>query len=101
LPKYDQRTDTLSASKFVLAEASPIVQSVVRKLALLRIVRLYETDGVVECNNFTVINFILIHFGPLKEDSLVKILLAIQVLSSVLAFGIRFFMAGLVYETVH
>jgi len=102
LPKYDPTTDTVQASRFVLAEASPLAQTIIRKLAFLRIVRLYEArDGVVECNNLTLINFVLIHCGPLREETLVKLLLLIQALFTLLAFAIRFFMAGLVYDTVH
>jgi len=101
LPKYDPATNTVQASRFPLSEASPLIQTVIRKLAILRIVRLYEhKDGTVECNNLTLINFVLIHTGPLREDSLVKLLLGLQAVCTVLAFGIRFFMAGLVYDVV-
>jgi hypothetical protein len=45
----------------------------------LKIVKWQEDEGVITCNNLTILNFILILIGPLKESSLTKILLIIQV----------------------
>lgn len=52
-------------------------------------------------NNMTLINLCLKLFGPMHERTLTMLLLAIQVVNTVAAFGIRFFLAGLVYEHVH
>ena len=72
-------------------------------------------------NNLTLINFVLFIFGPLREDRLTlvsygvavfaryclltslfvgQVLLAIQVLCSIVAFVIRFQLAGLLYSVV-
>lgn len=39
-----------------------------------------DEKGIVTCNNLTLINFILINTGPLKEPTLTTILLIIQVI---------------------
>lgn len=38
-----------------------------------------DSEGVVTCNNLTIINFVLITLGPLREPILTTILLIIQV----------------------
>lgn len=49
-------------------------------LKTFKLVKLQEDrKGVVTCNNLTLINFILINTGPLKESTLTTILLIIQV----------------------
>ena len=46
----------------------------------LNIIEWQEDDhGIVTCNNFTLINFVLIKAGPMKEPTLTLILLLIQV----------------------
>lgn len=54
-----------------------LITWVFRKLGLVK----WQEDkkGVVTCNNFTLINFVLIKVGPLKESTLTVILLLIQV----------------------
>lgn len=49
-------------------------------LKTFKLIKLQEDrKGVVTCNNLTLINFILINTGPLKESTLTTILLIIQV----------------------
>ena len=38
-----------------------------------------DREGTVTCNNLTIINFVLILFGPMREPTLTTILLIIQV----------------------
>lgn len=38
-----------------------------------------DGKGIITCNNLTLINFILINTGPLKEPTVTTILLIIQV----------------------
>jgi len=58
------------------------------------------TVDMVECNNLTIINFILRLTGPMHEQSLTLSILAIQVLSSVLAFMVRYPLAYLLFGEV-
>lgn len=52
-------------------------------MGLLRLFKLVkwqeDKDGVVICNNLTLINFVLITFGSRKESNLTAILLIFQV----------------------
>lgn len=46
----------------------------------LNIIKWEEDDkGIITCNNFTLINFVLIKIGPMRESTLTLILLLIQV----------------------
>lgn len=38
-----------------------------------------DRKGTITCNNLTLINFILINLGPLREPTLTSILITIQV----------------------
>ena len=58
------------------------------------------TVDMVECNNLTLINFILRLTGPMHEQTLTVAILVIQVLSSVLAFMVRYPLAYLMYGKV-
>ena len=47
---------------------------------IFKIVQWQEDDkGIVTCNNLTLINFVLILFGSMREPTLTKIMLSIQV----------------------
>lgn len=46
----------------------------------LNIIKWQEDDkGIITCNNLTLINYVLIRTGPMKEPTLTLILLLIQV----------------------
>ncbi|MGH0182224.1 UNVERIFIED_CONTAM: hypothetical protein FKN15_008920 [Acipenser sinensis] len=58
-----------------------------------------EEDGeFMECNNLTLINFVLKLIGPTHERTLTVIMLLIQVLGSAVAFGIRYHLVRLFYD---
>jgi len=48
-------------------------------------------------NNLTLLNLFLIKFGPRSEKNLACMMMIIQILSSVLAFFIRYKLVDLVY----
>jgi UDP-N-acetylglucosamine--dolichyl-phosphate N-acetylglucosaminephosphotransferase len=50
------------------------------------------------CTNLTILNLLLNFTGPIKEDTLTKLFIMVQLAGSVLAFGIRYGMAGFFYE---
>jgi len=57
------------------------------------------SNGVVlEATNLTILNFLLLRLGPMNEKKLVQVLMCTQVAGSVLAFTIRYGLAGLVYD---
>ncbi|CAG0918472.1 unnamed protein product [Notodromas monacha] len=58
-----------------------------------------DGNGLVRCNNLTLINLYLKIFGSTSEHNLVTGLLIFQGLSSLVAFVIRYPLAGLFYDT--
>ena len=50
------------------------------------------------CTNLTILNFLLNFTGPIKEDTLTKLVIIVQLAGSVLAFAIRYGLAGFFYE---
>lgn len=101
LPKYNKKTDKLQISTIVfnkkdIGSLGKFIAWIFRKL---NIIKWQEDDhGTVTCNNFTLINFVLIKTGPIKEPTLTLILLLIQIVSSSLAFLIRYPLASIFYE---
>lgn len=59
-----------------------------------------EAEIWVECNNLTLINFVLWICGPMHEQTLTIALLMFQVFCSVLAFFIRYPLAYLFYGEI-
>lgn len=93
LPKYNKKTDKLDISTTIfnkkdIGSVGKFIAWIFRKL---NIIKWQEDDqGIVTCNNLTLINFVLINTGPINEPTLTLILLLIQVVSSSLAFLIRY-----------
>ncbi|KAK6045573.1 glycosyltransferase, group 4 family [Cooperia oncophora] len=83
LPKYDGATDTVDMKRC----------SIQRK-------RL-EVAGWQEINNLTILNLVLKFTGPLHEQTLTNVLLSIQVICSVFAFFVRFYLASFLYDVVY
>lgn len=55
------------------------------------------SGSIISATNLTILNFILVWFGPLHEQTLCLALGAVQVAGSALAFGIRYGVGSLVY----
>lgn len=73
-------------------------------MAALRLTKLDRTrpesgrpGHIVSCTNLTIPNLILIHLGPLKEQTVVLLVCGLQVLGSVFAFSIRYGVGAWVY----
>jgi UDP-N-acetylglucosamine--dolichyl-phosphate N-acetylglucosaminephosphotransferase len=103
VPRFDPDTNLLHPSKAKFSEKPA------SKLATL-ILRLFSTFGlthltidpasgrILEATNLTILNFLLVRFGPMTEKRLVQVLMATQVAGSVVAFVVRYGLAGLVYD---
>lgn len=60
-----------------------------------------ESNGeeyILSCNNFTLINLVLIYFKPLKESILCLSILLIQIIFSLIAFFVRYYLARIIYN---
>ncbi|OCF36284.1 UDP-N-acetylglucosamine-dolichyl-phosphate N-acetylglucosaminephosphotransferase [Kwoniella heveanensis BCC8398] len=116
LPSFDEATGLLNPSRVIFEKRPPKRTAIVLEiLSFLRLVRLERSDldapsvsaasspevedskasgakkqHIKSSTNLTIINFLLVHFGPTREDKLCALVGAVQVLCSVLAFGIRY-----------
>lgn len=101
LPKYDPKTDLLNNSKttFKIAELNALGKLFYYLFKSLRLIQVQELeDGFVSCNNFTLINFAILIFGPTHERNLNRILIGFQVLCTIFAFAIRYPLAQYFYD---
>jgi UDP-N-acetylglucosamine--dolichyl-phosphate N-acetylglucosaminephosphotransferase len=53
----------------------------------------------LECNNLTLINVILMTFGPMKESNLALMIGLVQILGSLIGFIIRYGLVHIVYDS--
>ncbi|CAG9763011.1 unnamed protein product [Ceutorhynchus assimilis] len=100
LPKFNSRENCmeLSTTTFRYSELNVLGKLVLGVFRLFKLVHWQEKQGVVVTNNFTLINLTLLYCGPMHEAKLTSILLAIQVLSTGLAFLIRYPFASVFYD---
>ncbi|XP_071055787.1 UDP-N-acetylglucosamine--dolichyl-phosphate N-acetylglucosaminephosphotransferase [Onthophagus taurus] len=100
LPKFNSRTDKLeiSTTAFRYSDLNILGKIVVKTFKTLKLINWQEKDGYVVTNNFTLINFILLLFGPLHEEKLAKILIGIQIACSGIGFLIRYPLAHFFYD---
>ena len=113
LPKYDKETDTVTFSLtcFEKQKLSTVGRLCLTVLSVTRLASIKQVDvkidndsdntvEMVECNNLTLINFVLRLTGPMKENHLTSLLLLLQVIASLVAFTIRYPLAFLLYGEV-
>lgn len=87
-----------STVQFSANEIGPIGHFILKAFSKLSIAKVrFEGKNIVS-NNLTLINFLLIKFGPLHESHLTIALLCVQVVCSGLAFIIRYPLASLFYD---
>ena len=53
---------------------------------------------ITSTTNLTILNVLLVLFGPMTEDKLVQLVITVQLFGTSLAFVIRYGLAGLVYD---
>lgn len=101
MPKYNPETNLLEVSKtvFKLNDLSFLGKFFVKLFRFFKIIKWEESaDGIVTTNNFTIINFMILVFGPTHEKQLTNILIMFQILCSLLAFTIRYPLAIYFYD---
>lgn len=100
LPKYDSKVDLLNYSTTVFKESelNRLGKIMFQLFKTLRIITVKQSkDGLIECNNFTLINFFILFTGPIHEKKLTNYLLFFQILCSIFAFMIRYPLARFFY----
>ncbi|XP_075226071.1 alg7 dolichyl-phosphate N-acetylglucosaminephosphotransferase [Lycorma delicatula] len=90
----------LEASKFYVSddELSFIARFILKIFSMFRLIDFKTEKKVYEINNMTLINFLLIWFGPTHEAKLTTVLLIVQVLCTCIAFIIRYPLASYFYD---
>ncbi|GAA5834432.1 hypothetical protein JCM11251_007989 [Rhodosporidiobolus azoricus] len=106
LPRLDRETGRLRPSWAVIKpknlrtmreEIGVALLLVLERLRLVQLERDASTREVTGCTNLTLLNLLLILGGPVREDGLAWRLIACQVAGSVVAFGVRYGLGGVVY----
>ncbi|NXP02555.1 GPT acetylglucosaminephosphotransferase, partial [Thinocorus orbignyianus] len=92
----------MSYSKFKTKSLSALGTYALKAVKILHVVDVRsgtDEDGeYTECNNMTLINFVIKLIGPTHERNLTLLLLLIQVLGSTIAFSIRYQLVRLFYD---
>lgn len=100
LPKYDSKVDLLNYSTIVFKESElkslgKIMFQIFKTLRMINVKS--SKEGLIECNNFTLINFFIMMTGPIHEKKLTTYLLVFQIVCSIFAFLIRYPLARFFY----
>ncbi|KAJ1992626.1 tunicamycin resistance protein [Dimargaris cristalligena] len=92
LPRLNPETGLLEPSRAPLQELSPLGHTLARLLNGVGLTRFtYNADQTpAEMTNLTLLNLILIYTGPLHEQTLAGVVMALQVIGSGVAFTIRY-----------
>ncbi|XP_066495382.1 UDP-N-acetylglucosamine--dolichyl-phosphate N-acetylglucosaminephosphotransferase [Tiliqua scincoides] len=104
LPRFNPETGKLemSYSRFKLKSLSALgayILKVFEKLHMVDVRQGADKDGeYTECNNMTLINFVIKLIGPTPEKNLTILLLLMQVVGSMIAFSIRYQLVRLFYD---
>ncbi|KAJ9103314.1 hypothetical protein QFC20_004791 [Naganishia adeliensis] len=102
VPTYDEKTDKLSPSVVPFPVTPPLrTRAMLRLLAALGLTRLTvdpSTGTVTSATNLTLPTLVLVHLGPMREPTLTKCIMALQVAGSVVALTVRYGLASLLYD---
>ena len=96
LPKLDEKTGLMLPSMTKL-ENKVFSGFVLRILLFFRAIRLEYINDELHCNNLTLINLVLVKFGPMTELKLTKTMLCIQIVSNLFGFFVRYQLAHLLF----
>ncbi|KAL1489802.1 hypothetical protein ABEB36_013734 [Hypothenemus hampei] len=100
LPKFNSRTDKMecSTTTFRYTDLNILGKVIINLFKTFKLIRWEEKSNTIVTNNFTLINLVLLYFGPMHEAKLTTVLLVIQVLGTILAFLIRYPFASVFYD---
>ncbi|KAI8905180.1 UDP-N-acetylglucosamine--dolichyl-phosphate N-acetylglucosaminephosphotransferase [Gorgonomyces haynaldii] len=82
-----------------LVNTKPVGKAMVRFLELLGLCKIERKEGkMIECNNLTLINLILVYMGPMPERNVALSVVVVQICGSVIGFLIRYGLVHIVYN---
>ncbi|CDO95643.1 unnamed protein product [Kluyveromyces dobzhanskii CBS 2104] len=102
LPKFNENDWLMYTSRADLKKEKPkrIVVVVLRLLHNLKLIDLEidpKTNEVLSCSNMTLINLMIVWFGPMREDKLCYSILALQFFIGVSAICLRHLIGSLLF----
>ena len=99
--RLNKKTLRLEASRVKLDKAGVLARSMIRILEFLYLVdvrRDPRTNEMVDCNNLTLINLVIVKLGPSKEWAVTVAIMGLQILGSLFAIMIRYALVHVVYN---
>lgn len=100
MPNFNQSTNLIHASRVSLGKVGRVGKGMILFLELFGLVQVNrDKNGVmVDCNNLTLINLVLVKFGPLREDWACLYVLGVQIAACLLTFVVRGVVADSFYS---
>lgn len=91
MPKFNVKDGLMYPSYGELLEGHKLGRFILEILALLKMVKVErnEKGQIVKFSNMTIINMSLVWFGPMREDKLCILILAIQLIIGLLMLAVR------------
>jgi UDP-N-acetylglucosamine--dolichyl-phosphate N-acetylglucosaminephosphotransferase len=100
--RFDSNTRLLHPSTIpFMHPPSHLTSRILHLLSALGLTRLTthaQTGQILEATNLTILNWFLVRLGPMSEGALVRVLAGTQAAGSLIAFVVRYGLAGLVYD---
>jgi UDP-N-acetylglucosamine--dolichyl-phosphate N-acetylglucosaminephosphotransferase len=96
----NHKTGRLSPSVAVFEKPpSSLAALILQVFAICKLAKLsYKNGRIHSTTNLTILNSLLVMFGAMKEQTLVILVILVQIAGSICAFAIRYFLAGMVYD---
>lgn len=90
----------MEPSTFIIPnDIGGLAKLMLKTLSLLRLIELREPPKSTnqQCSNLTLINLMLVLFGPMHESKLTRLLLIVQFCATLIAFFIRYGLSEIFY----
>lgn len=98
MPKFNPKTGLVEPSQVNIKTVGFLGGLVIKIFTLLGLLEHRKDEaGNPTVNNFTLINLVLVKWGPMREDRATMTVMAIQVVCSLLAFAIRYPLTWVIY----
>ncbi|KAH6569919.1 hypothetical protein BASA62_004584 [Batrachochytrium salamandrivorans] len=100
MPEFDVKTGMVKSRRFSLKNSKFLGRLMVRFLEMVGLadIRRDPSGAMLDCNNLTIMSIILVRFGPMSERNLAVCVVLVQVISSLIAFTIRYGLVHIVYN---
>ncbi|ODQ65707.1 hypothetical protein NADFUDRAFT_82692 [Nadsonia fulvescens var. elongata DSM 6958] len=102
MPRFNAKTGLLEVSRAdLVAPPAKWLDFLLRILAKLRLIAIWtkpdDDKVIVQVSNMTAINLCLVNMGPLREDRLTMVLMAVQLFTGVVAIVLRHSLASVIF----